>query len=323
MDALVDLVAPAVELELEVGLVREPAAGLEVGAHEPVRPLEHTLRLRVAGSEDHPADAELAAEAGERVGRAATAGGIAPSRSQTSFSGSAPIRSRHAAEAPEHVRRLLREDQRARDHARPAQLRRSPRSRGASGRTRPGSARAAPTDRTAPAPPADTASAGTSAAPGTAAAPRARSRRRSTCRPCSRARSRAPAAAATGSSAPPAAARRSTPERIQLRPDRRPLVPRRRLARERPRDRVAMRPVSRWIARFERFSTKYSRLISAHCSTPITAPSSPDNQARLRDQPDNVRLSAEWSSFQPAQVVQYSGGAHSIDAFRSCPRRRR
>ena len=70
-------------------------------------------------------------------------------------------------------------------------------------------------------------------------------------------------------------------------------------------------PVSRWISRFDRFSTKYIRLISAHCSTPITAPSSPDNQARLRDQPDNVRLSAEWSRFQPAQMVQYSGGAHA------------
>ena len=86
------------------------------------------------------------------------------------------------------------------------------------------------------------------------------------------------------------------------------------------------RPVSRWIARFERFSTKYSRLTSAHCSTPITAPSSPDNQARLQDQPDNVRLSAERSRFQPTQVVQYSGGTHSrvegslLPATRSAPR---
>jgi hypothetical protein len=72
------------------------------------------------------------------------------------------------------------------------------------------------------------------------------------------------------------------------------------------------RPVNRWIARFERFSTKYSRLISAHCSTPITTPSSPDDQASLRDQPDNLRLSAEWSRFQPAQVDQYSGGTHTL-----------
>src|SRR4029077_12141511 len=35
------------------------------------------------------------------------------------------------------------------------------------------------------------------------------------------------------------------------------------------------------------------------------------DQARVRDQPDDVRLSARWSSFQPAQVVQYSGGAHN------------
>ncbi len=65
-----------------------------------------------------------------------------------------------------------------------------------------------------------------------------------------------------------------------------------------------MHPINRWIVRFERFSTKYNRLISAHSSTPITTPSSPDNQASLRDQPDNPRLSADWSRSQPAQVVQ-------------------
>src|SRR6185312_14858848 len=36
------------------------------------------------------------------------------------------------------------------------------------------------------------------------------------------------------------------------------------------------------------------------------------DQARVRDQPDDLRLSAGWSSFQPAQVDQYSGGAHSF-----------
>jgi hypothetical protein len=39
-------------------------------------------------------------------------------------------------------------------------------------------------------------------------------------------------------------------------------------------------PVSRWIARFERFSTKNNRLISAHCSTPIHTSSSPDRSIR-------------------------------------------
>jgi hypothetical protein len=38
--------------------------------------------------------------------------------------------------------------------------------------------------------------------------------------------------------------------------------------------------VSRWIARFERFSTKYNRLISAHCSTPIDNSSSLDHKIK-------------------------------------------
>ena len=56
-------------------------------------PLEHAFGLRVGCSEDQPADAELPAEAGEGIGRPAPPAWIAPSRSHTSFSGSAPIRS--------------------------------------------------------------------------------------------------------------------------------------------------------------------------------------------------------------------------------------
>src|SRR4051794_26938796 len=70
----VDAVAPAVEPQLEVHRVGEPPAGLEVGAQEAVRALEHALGLRVTDVEDDPADAELTAEAGERIGRAAAAG---------------------------------------------------------------------------------------------------------------------------------------------------------------------------------------------------------------------------------------------------------
>ena len=67
MHACVDLVAPLVELELEVVLVGEAAARFEVGAHEAMAPLEYALGLRVARLEDDPADRQLAAEAREGV----------------------------------------------------------------------------------------------------------------------------------------------------------------------------------------------------------------------------------------------------------------
>jgi len=44
--APVGAIAPAVELQLKVGRVREPTPGLEVRAQEPMRALEHALRLR-------------------------------------------------------------------------------------------------------------------------------------------------------------------------------------------------------------------------------------------------------------------------------------
>ena len=90
MHPAIDAIAPAVELQLEVDRVREAPTGQKVGAHEPVRALEHALGLGVAGVEDDPADPELPAERRECIGRAAS-GAIAPSRSHTSFSGSAPI----------------------------------------------------------------------------------------------------------------------------------------------------------------------------------------------------------------------------------------
>jgi hypothetical protein len=64
--APVDVLAPAVELQLEVSRVRELAAWFEVRAHEPMRALEHSLGLRVARVEDDPAELELAAERRER-----------------------------------------------------------------------------------------------------------------------------------------------------------------------------------------------------------------------------------------------------------------
>ena len=46
MHPLVDPVTPAVELVLEVKMVREPTPRHEVGTHEPVRALKDPLRLR-------------------------------------------------------------------------------------------------------------------------------------------------------------------------------------------------------------------------------------------------------------------------------------
>jgi hypothetical protein len=91
MDARVDALAPAVELVLEVERVREPPAGLEIAVQEAVRALERALGLAVARVEDDPTERELAAE-GEEVSVGRPLGAIAPSRSQTSFSGSAPRR---------------------------------------------------------------------------------------------------------------------------------------------------------------------------------------------------------------------------------------
>jgi hypothetical protein len=46
MHPLINPVAPAIELVLEVEMVREPTPWHEVGAHEPVRALQDPLRVR-------------------------------------------------------------------------------------------------------------------------------------------------------------------------------------------------------------------------------------------------------------------------------------
>jgi hypothetical protein len=100
-------------------------------------------------------------------------------------------------------------------------------------------------------------------------------------------------------------------ERVQLRPRRRALIPRRRVALDRAGDRVAMRtrrPMNRALRALldEVQPSDLSPLLHAD-HTLLLARS--QDQARVRDQPDDLRLGARWSSFQPAQVVQYSGGA--------------
>jgi len=94
------------------------------------------------------------------------------------------------------------------------------------------------------------------------------------------------------------------------------LIPRRRLAFYRPRDRVPMGPRHPRIARFERFSTKYSRLISAHCSTPITHSSSPDRSTRRGSETSRriLRPSARRSSFQPSTWASIQAAPHVTNA---------
>src|SRR4051794_34857523 len=60
--ARVDLAEPGVELRLEVQLVSEDAAGLEVGLRVALQALDRALGLRVGGLAEVPVDAEFAAE---------------------------------------------------------------------------------------------------------------------------------------------------------------------------------------------------------------------------------------------------------------------
>ena len=98
-------------------MVREPPAGLEVGAHEPVRALQHPLCLRIGGLEDHPADTELPAERRELISRPAAADDRALAiPHQLLRQHPDPLQA--PAQAPEDVGRLLAEDQRSRRSAR-------------------------------------------------------------------------------------------------------------------------------------------------------------------------------------------------------------
>src|SRR3954470_3284324 len=72
-------------------------------------------------------------------------------------------------------------------------------------------------------------------------------------------------------------------------------------------------PVRRLISRIDNRSTRCMRLISAHCSTPTTRLllARADAQARGRTQPDAPNPTPKWVTFRPAQLGQYSGGAHT------------
>jgi len=87
-----------------------------------MRPLQHPVRLRVSSGQDHPADAELTAEAGEGIRWAATAGVDRGLTVPDQLLRQHPDPLKRAAEPAEHVRRLLREDERPGEDTRPAQL---------------------------------------------------------------------------------------------------------------------------------------------------------------------------------------------------------
>jgi hypothetical protein len=74
VDADVHLLEPGVELELVVELVRELAPELEVRLEIALQALDDALRLRVGQRAEEPVRAQLAAEAGERLGRASVVG---------------------------------------------------------------------------------------------------------------------------------------------------------------------------------------------------------------------------------------------------------
>jgi hypothetical protein len=109
-------VAPAIELQLEIQWVGEAPARLEVGAHEPVRALKQPLRVGVARVEDHPADPELPAEGGELTRRAPATGDRALAVPHELLR-QRPNPRQAAPDAPQDVRRLLGEHQRARQDA--------------------------------------------------------------------------------------------------------------------------------------------------------------------------------------------------------------
>jgi len=62
---------PGVELLLEVQLVGEDAAGLEVRFRVALQPLDRALGLRIGQLAEMPVDLQLAAERGKRLGRPA------------------------------------------------------------------------------------------------------------------------------------------------------------------------------------------------------------------------------------------------------------
>jgi hypothetical protein len=119
--ARVDLGKPAVELMLEVDLVGEDPAGLEVGLGVALQPLNGALGLRISGSAEMPIDLQLAAERSELVAGAAVVGvdaGLAIPDQRVRQPAQLP---KAAPDPGQQIGLLLAEDQRAGAGSRVAQ----------------------------------------------------------------------------------------------------------------------------------------------------------------------------------------------------------
>src|SRR5215207_5456390 len=114
---------PGVELELEVERVGERPARLEAALDEVLQPLDDPLCLRVARRAEPPVDAQLAAERGELLARAAAVAVDAGLTVPDQRLRQRPTRPQTARDPRQQIRRLFSEDQRAGTGAGVAQAR--------------------------------------------------------------------------------------------------------------------------------------------------------------------------------------------------------
>ena len=271
----VDLEKPGVELVLEVELVSESSPRLEVRLRIALQPLDRALGLRVGGLTEPPRDPKLAAERGERVRRppaVAVDPGLAiphqllRQRPQT----------RQTARDPrQQILGLLGEHQHPRARARIPQTRDHDPALTRLAVPDRDLPRGAATHRTGTPRPVDTASAETSAPAGrTTAGPRADSHPRPSCPRCTPTAQQLP-------DPHPRQLRilRQQPvdlrlERLQHARPRCPLISRRRLAAQRPADRVLRQarlthqPLDR-LARDEMLASQLGPLL--HLDHPLAA----------------------------------------------------
>src|SRR6202041_1278899 len=111
--ASVGLLEPNVELQLEVEVVREVPAGLEVALHIPLQTLDRSLRLRVRRRAEIPVETQLPTEPGISIGRASTASVQTPLPVPHHQLRQRADRPQAAGHTPQHIRCFLGEDQRA------------------------------------------------------------------------------------------------------------------------------------------------------------------------------------------------------------------
>ena len=129
------------------------------------------------------------------------------------------------------------------------------------------------------------------------------------------------------------------PERVELRRRRWPLIARRPVAPQRPADRATVKPRPTADLPNREPLDRYIRLTSAHCSTPATHSSSPDqlDRVRVKTRPDapsptpggSLFNRRRWVSIQPAPTAAAcrfsppAGGPPGHDDFHEDPGTRR